>query len=138
VLLHRYKTYETFVPKNTNRLDKFLTGYLTLAFNRFPFIFWTKDAKSEEEAVSMVKHSAIKDARIKEEILSPETKYFHFPVTSMYFTLYWNNGDCVVHFYDDFTDYVSKSPDREAKDIEFNGKVYKNHLSADMLDVKPA
>jgi hypothetical protein len=115
------------VPKNTNRLDKFLTGYLTLAFNRFPFIFWTKDAKSEEEAVSMVKHSAIKDARIKEEILSPETKYFHFPVTSMYFTLYWNNGDC-----------VSKSPDREAKDIEFNGKVYKNHLSADMLDVKPA
>lgn len=133
------KTFETFVPKNVEkRLENYFTGYLTIAYYRMPYAYWSKTAKNAEEAIEAVKKDATRDLRVREEVLDPNTKFFVFPVESPYFTLYWNmlseDTDCFVEFYKDQLDYTSRSPSDDYPKVEINGKNY-NHFSSEMFNV---
>jgi hypothetical protein len=122
--MKRLQRYETFEPRNLDRQEKLLTGYLVMAYLMGPHIFWVKNAVTSEEAKEIVRKKILSDPKYAG---LDATSYVAFKPTGLYFVLQWlndpfNDNGCEydLQFYD---------TEKECYDVKLKKHIFKKWRS---------
>jgi hypothetical protein len=88
--MKRLQRYETFEPRNLDRQEKLLTGYLVVTYIvNGPHEFWVKKATTSEEAIETVRKKVLSDPKYAG---FEGDSYIAFKPTDLYFVLQYHNN----------------------------------------------